>query len=95
MSEYDELVNGLRERAEHAATEGNMTATCDARYFAQSADAIRALEAEVERLKGVLGEISRQKTTDELNKWEHWDFNFEEAFDAAIKKARSALEAKP
>jgi len=59
MSEFDELVSGLRERAEHAATEGNMTATCDARYFAQSADTIQALQFEVERLKGVLGEEER------------------------------------
>ncbi len=49
-TDIKELASGLRERAKHAAAEGNMTATCDARYFAQSANAIEALAGEVERL---------------------------------------------
>ena len=44
-----ELVNGLRERAELAATEGNMTAACDAKYFSRAADALEAMAGEVER----------------------------------------------
>ena len=78
--DINELVKRLRERAALAATEGNMTATCDARYFTQSADAIRALEAEVERLKGVLGKIANLDPSQEP-----W----------ARTMARKALEAKP
>ena len=50
-TDIKELVKRLRERAVLAATEGNMTATCDARYFAQSADALEAMAGEVGALK--------------------------------------------
>ena len=94
MSEYDELVSGLRERAEHAATEGNMTATCDARYFAQSAGVIKALEAQVERLKGVLGIFAAIKA-DDGDTFDAWNDDVIircEVTAGDLKKARAALE---
>lgn len=51
---HKELVSVLRKRAELAAQEGNMTATCDARYFAQSADALETMAGEVARLASAL-----------------------------------------
>ena len=67
MSEDNLLLGGLRERAKLAAQEGNMTATCDARYFSQAADALEAMAGEVGRLKdrlrianGVLAETTQK-----------------------------------
>lgn len=46
-----DLVKRLRERADAARVENNMTASCDADHFEEAADRIEALEAEVEKLK--------------------------------------------
>ncbi len=54
----DDLVKRLRERAGFAASEGDMTAKCDANHFTEAAERIEALESEVGRLQSLVVEAS-------------------------------------
>lgn len=69
MGEYNLLLGGLRERAERAAQEGNMTATCDARYFSQAADAIEALVKRAEKAEAEANFLAKSllRHQDDLN----------------------------
>jgi uncharacterized protein YPO0396 len=57
---------------------------------------LAALRAEVERLRGAVGEIAQKKKTDELETEYDVDIaDFEAGYDACIDIARAAKDAKP
>jgi hypothetical protein len=54
---------------------------------------VEKLRADAERLRGVLGEIARQKKSDEVSNYDKSDLDFEAGFDGCIDAARAALAA--
>jgi hypothetical protein len=78
-----DLVKRLRERAGLAASEGNMTAKCDANHFTEAADTIEALEGELQKWKA-LGEGAALECQDQKSR--------SNAADARAERLRVALE---
>jgi hypothetical protein len=81
-----DLVNRLCERARLAASEGNMTAKCDANHFTEAADRIEALEGEVERLNKAHDERLKQNTLERAAT--HKQFHRAEAAEARAERLR-------